>query len=175
MNTKSKITIKNIAYTAVTLAAALIIGVIESLLPPVIPVLPFLRLGLSNIVLIFALVVLGAAPAYIIATLKSVLVPLFVGNPVMIAYSLPASIISLTVTALLAYTRKTGLPVISALSSLTHNMVQLCVAALMTGTAIVFGYAPYLVFAGTLTGIAVGFAAYLVIKFFPKRLIPKID
>ncbi|MDD3947185.1 MAG: Gx transporter family protein [Clostridia bacterium] len=167
----NKFNAKMIAYTAITLSAALIIGVIESLLPPVIPALPFLRLGLSNIVLIFALVALGAAPAFTIAFLKSVLVPLLVGNPIMIAYSLPAALLSLGATALLVYTRKFGLPTVSTVASLVHNMVQLCVASLMTGTALVFGYAPYLIFTGTLTGLAVGFAAYLILRFFPKKLL----
>lgn len=167
MKNKPYFNVKRLAYTAVTLSAALIIGVIESLLPPVVPLLPFLRLGLSNIVLLFALIVLGPGEAFLIAALKSLLVPLFVGNPVMIAYSLPSALLALAASAALAYTKKLGLPLISTVGSLVHNLTQLCVAAMMTGTAVVFGYAPYLVFTGTLAGLAVGFATYLAIRYFP--------
>jgi len=169
----NSINIRKLTTTAVILSAALIVGVIESLLPPVIPVLPFLRLGLSNIVLLFALIVLGLRPAFLIAALKSILVPLFVGNPMMIAYSLPSALLSLGVSALLAYTKRLGLPLISTVGSLVHNLTQLCVAALMTGTAIVFGYAPYLIFTATLAGLAVGVATYLVIKYFPEKILIK--
>lgn len=161
---------KKIALTSITLAIALIIGTIESLMPPVIPVMPFVRLGLSNIVLIFALVTLGASPAFIIAILKSVLVPLFVGNPIMIAYSLPSAAASLAATALLANTQKIGLPTISVVAALVHNIVQLCVAAVMIGTTLVFGYAPYLIFVGSIAGLGVGIASWLLIRYFPARL-----
>lgn len=162
---------RKIAFTAITLAIALIIGVIESLMPPIIPIVPFVRLGLSNIVLIFALVALGASPAFIIAILKSVLVPLFVGNPIMIAYSLPSAVASLAATALLAHTKKIGLPTVSVVAALIHNIMQLCVAAVMTGTTLVFGYAPYLIFVGSITGLVVGIAAWLTIKYFPTKLL----
>jgi heptaprenyl diphosphate synthase len=161
---------RRIAHTAIVLSAALIIGLIESLIPPVIPALPFLRLGLSNIALIFALIVLGAPPAYAIAIFKSVLVPLMVGNPVMIAYSLPSSVTALTATSLLARSQRLGLPVISAFSAIIHNMAQLCVAALMTGTPLVFGYAPYLIFTGIISGVGIGVISYLLIRYLPKKL-----
>jgi heptaprenyl diphosphate synthase len=170
-NQKPVFNVKKLASTGITLSAALIIGIVESLLPPVIPVLPFLRIGFSNIVLLFALIVFGPREAFLIAALKSVLVPLFVGNPVMIAYSLPSAILSLGVSASLACTKKLGLPLISTISSLVHNLSQLCVAALMTGTAIVFGYAPYLIFTGTLAGLAVGLTTYFVIRALPDNLV----
>lgn len=159
--------LKYLAYTALFLAAALIIGVAENFLPPLFPYLPFVKIGFGNIVIIFALIVLGWKPAFIIAGLKSVLVPLFVGNPIMIAYSLPATLISITATYFLLHVKKLGIPSVSVVSAIIHTMIQLCVAALMTGTTLVFGYTPYLVVIAALSGFAVGLIATLAIKRIP--------
>ncbi|HOB64243.1 MAG TPA: Gx transporter family protein, partial [Clostridia bacterium] len=73
-------------------------------------------------------------------------------------------------TSLLARSQRLGLPVISAFSAIIHNMAQLCVAALMTGTPLVFGYAPYLIFTGIISGVGIGVISYLLIRYLPKKL-----
>lgn len=161
--------IKELAFTGILLAAALIVGVIESLLPPVIPALPFVRLGLSNAVLAFTLVRFGLRPALLIAALKSILVPLFVGNPMMIAYSLPASVAALLVTAFLVRKLKTGLPLAGVFSAGTHNLVQLFVAWAMTGSPAVFGFLPYLFLIGTVAGVATGAAGHWAVQKIPAQ------
>ncbi len=169
-----KFSSRKLAYTAVLLAVALTAGSIEALLPPVIPALPFVRIGFSNVVTIFCYLVLGFPSALAVSALKSVLVPIFVGNPVMALYSLTASVGSFVVSALLLRLKRMGLPVISILGAITHNMLQLCVAALMTGSAIVFGYAPWLVITGAGAGLATGVTLYLLVRFLPARLTENI-
>jgi heptaprenyl diphosphate synthase len=158
---------KKIAVAAVTLALALIIGVIENFIPPIVPFLPYVRIGLSNVVILTAIILLNYKYALAASVLKSVLVPLFVGNPVMILYSLPASLISTLIGVLMLATRKLSIPAVSILSATVHNLIQLCVAALMT-SALVFGYAPYFVIAGSVSGLITGVAAYILIRYLPK-------
>lgn len=158
---------KRIAYTALLLSLSLIIGTIEHSLPPVIPALPFLRLGFSNIIVLFALIVAGAPSAFIIAALKSALVPLFVGNPVMILYSLPSSLLSLTAALLLVRFLRAGLPAVSVTASIVHNFSQLSVAAVITGTAAVFAYAPYLFLTASLAGLVTGVITYFAVRYVP--------
>ena len=85
----------------------------------------------------------------------------------MILYSLPASLISTLIGVLMLATRKLSIPAVSILSATVHNLIQLCVAALMT-SALVFGYAPYFVIAGSVSGLITGVAAYILIRYLPK-------
>lgn len=160
---------KKIALAAMILAVALIIGVIENLIPPIVPFLPYVRIGLSNVVIIVAIILLNYKYALAVSAIKSILVPLFIGNPVMILYSLSASVLSTVISSLLIYSKKISMPSVSMLSAIVHNLVQLCVAALMTN-ALVFGYAPYFVIAGSVSGFVTGIAAFVVIKYLPEKL-----
>ncbi len=160
-----------IARAAMILASALILGLVENLLPPVVPAVPFIKLGLSNVAVAFAALTLGAPYAIMTAVLKSVLVPLFAGNPVMIAYSLAGGFLSAAVTVILIYIKKLSLPFISVLASLTHNFAQLSVAVLMTGSLAVTAYAPVLAFAGVAAGIITGVTIYVAVKYLPEKIL----
>lgn len=160
-----------IARAAMTLAAALILGLVENMLPPVVPAVPFIKLGLSNVAVAFAAIVVGAPYALLTAILKSVLVPLFVGNPIMIAYSLAGGFASCIVTVILIYVKKLSLPFISVLASLTHNFSQLGVAVLMTGSFAVAAYSPVLLLTGTAAGIVTGVIIYVAIKYLPEKIL----
>ena len=154
-----------IARAAMILASALILGLVENLLPSVVPAVPFIKLGLSNVAVAFA------PYAFLTAILKSVLVPLFVGNPVMIAYSLAGGFASCIVTVILIYVKKLSLPFISVLASLTHNFSQLGVAVLMTGSFAVAAYSPVLLLTGTAAGIVTGVIIYVAIKYLPEKVL----
>ena len=161
---------KKIALTGLLLALALIIGAIEHSIPPIFPTLPFVRIGFSNVVIVFTLVTLGFAPALIITALKSILVPLFIGNPIMIIYSLSAAVVSLLIIFLLLYTKIVGIPTVSIVGAVVHNLTQLAVALIMTETLSVIGLAPQLALTGFLAGLAPGVITYVLIKYLPKKL-----
>lgn len=161
---------KKLASAAILLASAMCIGIIENLIPPVFPFLPYVKIGFSNIVIITAILLLDIKFAVIIVVLKSVAVPLILGNPVMILYSLPASVISTLFSFLLLSLKKPGIPAISIFSAILHNLSQLCTAAIMTNS-LVFGYAPYFILTGALSGFATGIIVYFVIKSLPKNLL----
>lgn len=150
--------------TSILLSVSIIIGYLESLLPPLIPFLPYFKLGLSNIVLIIAILRINILSAYIISFLKSIIVPLFIGNPSMIMYSLPASIISLSIMIVLMIFIGLGIPTTSIISSITHNFVQILIAYLIMGTKIVFSYLPYLTLISIVSGIITGLISFWIYK-----------
>ena len=98
-----KLNSKRLALTGILLSFSLIIGTIENYLPPIIPGLPFVKIGFSNVVITFALLTCGLVPTLIIGVFKSVLVPLFVGNPMMIAFSLTATVICILISCFCYY------------------------------------------------------------------------
>ena len=164
-----KISSKQAAYAALILASALLLGLIENAIPPIVPALPFIKIGLSNIAVGFAAVVLGAPYAMLTAVLKSVVVPLMAGNPIMIPYSLTGGVLSAAVTVTLVYSKKLSLPFIGILSAITHNFAQLVVAYAMTSTDAVFAYSPVLLIAAIVAGLATGTVLYILIKYLPEK------
>jgi heptaprenyl diphosphate synthase len=158
---------KRLSSLIILSALTLIIGIIESLLPPILPFLPYVRIGFSNIVIVYALFKLGVKEAYLLAVIKSVFTGIFLGNPIIIAYSLPSSLISLTLITLLVKANKNSLCAISAAGAVCHNLCQLGVAAIMVSSALVFSYLPYFVLAGALSGYAVGVIVLLLFKRLP--------
>ncbi|HHT83611.1 MAG: Gx transporter family protein [Christensenellales bacterium] len=163
---------KKLTLAALLLAVSMIVGIIENLIPPVIPMLPYIKIGLSNMVIIVTIVLLDYKYALAVIALKSIFVPIFVGNPVMILYSLPSSIASTALSSLLIYSKKLGIPSVSMLSAITHNILQLCVAAIMTNY-LVFGYLPYFIIIGSVSGFLTGVISYITIKYLPKNLLPR--
>lgn len=163
--------VKNIAVTGVVLSVTLILGVAESLLPPIFPALPFFRIGLSNVAVLFAAVTLGYFKTSVIVVAKSFLVPIFSMNPIMFVYSLPSAFLSFTLAFLLIKLKKIGLSCISFLAAILNNIVQVAVAALMTTSSAVFFYLPYLIVLGGLSGVLTGFAVTLLLKALPKDLL----
>lgn len=154
---------KKIALYACFSALAMIIGFVESMLPPIIPALPFIRIGLSNVIILVVLLIFNLPCALTISLIKSILIPIFIGNPLMIAYSLPASLISVLVSYFLLLIRKNSLPFISIISALFHNFIQLLVAYLIIDFG-VFAYIPYLTFLSISCGFLVGLVATFLFK-----------
>jgi len=158
---------KHFAKLVILSTLALIIGVIESLIPPILPFLPFVRIGLANIIIIYTLLILGSKEAYAIAAIKSIFTGLIIGNPIMILYSLPSSAVSLTCIILLFKINKNSLCAISCVGAVVHNLMQLLVAAIMAGTFLVLSYAPYFILIGSIAGYVVGILALILAKRLP--------
>lgn len=167
---KNKINLMKISYTALLLSIALIIGYIETILPPIFPYLPFFRLGLSNIIIILSIMLIDIKASIIIAILKSLIVPLFTGNIIMILYSMPATLISLILTIFLLLLKKISIPSISIIAAITHNLMQIVIASILMETNVVYLYIPYLLITGIISGGIVGIFSYVLIKFLPKKL-----
>ena len=93
--------VKRLALMGLLFALAMALSFLESLLPalPMLP--PGIRLGLSNIITMYALFVLGPASGYTIAVLKSLFV-LLTRGAVAAAMSAAGGIVSVTVMLLLS-------------------------------------------------------------------------
>ena len=101
-----------VTLCAILSALGTIAFTIEGLFPPLF--LPGARLGVSNIFILLAAIILGGKYAFITLMVKTVLGSLFAGNLSMILYSLPAGAIALTVELIIIYIiRKTSVVAVS--------------------------------------------------------------
>lgn len=146
---------KKTAYMGIFLALALICSYIETLIPFHIGI-PGVKLGLTNIVIVWALYLLGTKEALAISVMRIVLSGMMFGNAFSIAYSLAGGLLSFIVMVLLKKTGRFKCISVSIAGGIFHNIGQLLVAAAIVRNLSVFYYIPVLFISGTITGLVIG-------------------
>ena len=121
-----------------------------------------MKLGLANLVVIFALYKLGPQQAAVISLVRVLLITFTFGNAFSFAYSLAGAVLSFVVMLLLKKTGKFSLLGVSIAGGVCHNIGQILVAMAVLGTAELIWYLPALLIAGTVAGICIGAAGALV-------------
>lgn len=162
-------TAKKVARLAALLAVALLLGFFETLLPPVFPLLPYARLGLGNVAILLCLVWYGLPYAAVILVIKCIVIGLFSGAPVMILYSLGGGVLSVLSMFGLLKLKANGLPAISAVGGILHNVGQVLVAIAVTGTPAVAVVLVYLSLFGGIAGALTGVLTFYLLRVLPKE------
>lgn len=142
-----------IAKNSVLAALAIIFGYIESLLP--IAPIPGIKLGISNIVILYALKTSGKADAFFIMLIKVIVSSLLFSGLNTFFYALSGGILSwLIMTAALRL--GFSLPVCGLSGGVFHNIGQLCAAAVILKSTAAFSYLPVLLISGAVCGFIIG-------------------
>ena len=152
---------KRVARYALLIALAMALSWLESLVPLSMAA-PGMKLGLTNIVVVFALYRMSLRDAAALSLVRVLLVSMTFGNAYSFAYSLAGAVLSLTVMAALKRTGKFSILGVSIAGGVGHNLGQIAVAMAVLGTARLAWYLPALLVSGTLAGAAVGAAGGLV-------------
>ena len=160
---------KRVCRDALMTAAALLMFMIENLFPPLLAFAPGAKIGLSNAVTLITLVIIGVPDAFAVLVIRCVLGSLVTGNPFAIVYSLSAGLISLGIQTALYITvfPHISIMAISLSGAIVHNPVQLAIASLVAGVNM-FPILPLMLAASVVAGLAVGFIAWLTVRFLPK-------
>ncbi len=163
---------KKIALYGVLIALALMVSFVETLIP--IPIMiPGIKLGLANSVILFVLYYIGNKDAFLISILRVIISGFLFANMASIFYSLGGALLSLFVMCLLKKTHKFSIIGISIAGAIAHNMGQLLVAAYVTSVRTVIFYFPNLMIAGIITGALIGIIGKEVIRRIPKNIMFK--
>ena len=131
----------------------LVLGYVESLLPVV--GIPGIKLGLSNTVLLYALCLMDAKSAVLLAVLKVLLSGFLFGSPATMLYSAAGAALSLG-----------G---VSVAGAAFHNIGQCAVAALFVQARAVLAYLPILLVSAVVTGFVTGVAAKYLLRYIKKK------
>ena len=149
-----------IALFAILTALALSLSLLEQMIPLglIVPV-PGIRLGLSNIITMFAIFYLGAVPAILILLCRIFLLLLLSGNVSSFFLSFCGSLLALLVMLLLKrwYGRFFSLFGVSVGGACAHNIGQIFGASLLLASKATFFYLPVLLLTGAATGILTAF------------------
>ena len=154
---------KRIARYALLVSLAMVLSWLESLI--VFPgLLPGMQVGLTNLVVVFALYRMSPRDAAAVSLARVALVSLTVGNAYSFAYSLAGAVLSLAVMTGLKRTGRFSILGVSIAGGVCHNLGQLGVAMAVLGTARLAWYLPALLVSGVLAGAAIGAAGGLVVR-----------
>lgn len=154
---------------ALLCAIALTIFMVEAQLPAPIPV-PGVKLGLANIVTVYAMFVLGPADTLMILLGRVFMGAVLSGQLLILLYSLGGGL--LCYAAMLILRKMFSAEYIwlcSPLSALCHNFGQVLVACAVARSLSVLAYLPYLILSGTAAGLFTGICAQLLVKRLEKK------
>lgn len=156
---------KKTTIMAFCIALAMILSYVESQIPSLIPI-PGVKMGLANIVVVFALYRLGGKQAIVISLIRVFLLALMFGSLVSIAYSFAGALLSLSSMFLLKKTNLFSCVAISVVGGVSHNLGQILMAMLILQTSAIKYYFPYLMISGILSGIMIGVIGGVIINRF---------
>lgn len=153
---------KKLTQLAMLTGVALIIFVIELQIPNPFPI-PGIKMGLANIITVYAIYRFRAGDVMMIVFCRIFLAAVFSGNMMALAYSFAGSVFCLGGMILLQKViDKEHIWIASVFGAVMHNIGQILAAVLIMGAGILV-YLPFLLVSGCLAGAFTGGCAQLVI------------
>lgn len=148
---------KQLTLAALLTALALALSWVERFIPFALLVpLPGVKLGLANVVTLFALCRLGAPMAFTVLAARVFLGALFAGNFSALLYSAMGGFLALAVMLLALRCKRFSIYGVSILGAAGHNIGQVGAAIITLGSTSVLGYLPLLLLTSLLSGSVTG-------------------
>ena len=144
-------------------AIALTIFMVEAQIPALVPI-PGVKLGLANIVTVFAVFAMGPKEAAAILFVRVFLGAVFAGNFSTIFYSAAGGALAIVVTILLRkiLTEK-QLWVAGIMGAIAHSIGQMAMAVAITQTVGLVSYLPMMILCSIITGLFTGLCAQFML------------
>ena len=157
-------TTRKLTRMALLTAIALTIFMVEAQIPALVPV-PGVKLGLANIVTVFAVFTMGSKEGALILAARIFLGAVFAGNFSTIFYSAAGGALAiLTTIGLKRILTRSQLWVAGALGAVAHAVGQMAIAIALTATPGLLVYLPVLIACAVVTGLFTGFCAQFLVK-----------
>ena len=153
-----KLTTRELTLCAVLTAMALALSYLESFFPLSLAIpIPGIKLGLANIVTLFALYALGPGQAMMILLARCLLGAVFAGNMSALIFSVLGGVTAMVVMILLSRCGRLSIYGVSVGGAAAHSCGQVAAAVLTLGHTAPIYYLPVLLgvslFPGALTGL----------------------
>ena len=154
---------RKLTQMALLTAIALTIFMVEAQIPALVPV-PGVKLGLSNIVTVFAVFAMGPKEAASILFVRIFLGAVFAGNFSTIFYSAAGGTLAIGVSIVLRklLTQK-QLWVAGVMGAIAHSVGQMAMAITITQTVGLVSYLPVMILCSIVTGLFTGFCAQFLL------------
>lgn len=143
---------REIALSGILFALAIALSIVESAITPMMGLMPGIKIGLANIVVMYAAFFMRPRQAVLLVVLKAFFV-LITRGAVAGFLSLDGGLLSLAVMGLLfRLSWKPTWYILSVCGALAHNIGQLIGASLVLGTGLAMVYAPALMVSALVMG-----------------------
>ncbi len=163
--------LNRLARCAVLTALALALSVTEHMLPLTVLIpLPGLRLGLANLVTVFALCRLSGRETLLILIARCLLSALVGGNLTALAFSLTGGLLALAIMAVLLRCPGLSLIGVSMAGAAAHNVGQILAAMAVLVSRAPLVYLPALLLASIVTGGVTGLVSVLLVDRVPEKM-----
>ncbi len=154
---------KKLVLLALLDAIALTIFMVEAQIPALVPI-PGIKLGLSNIVTVFAVFTVGPWEGAAVLFVRIFLGAVFAGNFSSILYSGAGGLGAIIATMLLRkILNKKQLWVAGCLGAIAHSVGQMAMAIFVTGTPAIAVYLPVMIACSIATGLFTGLCAQVLV------------
>ena len=153
---------KKLTELALLTAASLIIFIVELQIPNPFPI-PGIKLGLANVITVYAVYHYRPHEVAMIVAARLLLGSIFTGNFLSLVYSAAGALLCLVGMLLLKrIIDENHLWMASVLGAVLHNTGQMAAALLVMRTPQLLLYYPFLIVSGCLAGLFTGLAAGFV-------------
>lgn len=169
---KEKKTVKKIAILAIFITLALILSYVDSLIPLAIMV-PGIKIGLANVIIILALYTMGEKETILISITRVILSSLLFGTILTCLYSMTGAMFSFIIMLFLKKKTDLATLTISIIGAVSHNFGQITMAIFIMNTKEIIYYLPILIITGVISGMLIGIFANVLIQFTKKNQIFK--
>ena len=154
----------NLVKLSLLTAISLIIFVIETRIPNLIPI-PGVKLGLANIITVWAIYNCKAHETAMMLLTRIILGAIFCGTALSFIYSFCGALACFVVCiAMKRFIPRDKMWLMSVIGAIFHNIGQITAATIVMRTAAVLVYLPILMISGIIAGLFCGLGALFVDK-----------
>ena len=148
--------IQRLTRLSLLITVALMLSYLESLIP-ILPI-PGAKIGLANIVILFALLTMSFGDGLVIILLRTTISAFLFTSLSYLFYALVGGIASLiTMYIVLKFIKKDTFTIgVSVIGAITHSLAQVIVAMIILESSAVLSFLPWLIIIAVPTGIFVG-------------------
>lgn len=156
-----KFNTKKLTQLSLLLCVAVVLGYIEVLIPMNVG-LPGVKLGLPNIVSLYVLYMYGDKEGFGIGILRIAIIGLLFTGMYGCIYGFSGFIVSYILMCIIKKTKLFGIVGVSVAGAVMHNLVQLCVAFVITEVFNLIYYLWVLSISGLIAGLCTGLLTKII-------------
>lgn len=160
--------LRKVTRLSMFLALAVVLNIVENVIPIFQGMVPGVKLGLTNIVILFVLYKYGFKEALSLSITRVILVGILNTGLFSVAFflSLSGALFSIIMMGLVKKLTKLSIVGVSVIGSLFHSLGQIIVVAIILYSVTAFNYLPILILFSIPTGILTGVLCKELLKYF---------
>ncbi len=156
--------LKKVIRLSMLISLSVVISIIESYIPIFNNIVPGLRLGLSNIIILFVLYKYSFKDSLYVSVVRVIIVSLIRTGFLSFFFSLSGAIFSLLSMYLVKKIKLFSIVGVSIIGSIFHSIGQIIIAIILLNNSNIIYYLPYLLLFSVPTGIITGLITKKLMK-----------